>query len=118
MNATAIAVACAYTALLICVAGVFRVWAATRTLAQASAQMERRADQAAKDRAFVAWAGQTVLTVTTNQGNVQAATLRQVYTSGYWDQVWDTPIATALWHAEPDVIDRYATELAEEHPRG
>lgn len=114
MSATAIAISCAYVALLACVAGVFRTWAATRVLAQQSAQMERRAAQAAMDRAFAIWASKTMLTITTDQGYVQAATLRQLYTSGYWDQVWQTPIAAAIWHAEPDVIDRYANELAEE----
>lgn len=114
MSATWIAVVCGYTALLACVAGVFRIWAATRVLAQQSAQMERRAAQAALDRAFAIWASKTMLTVTNAQGYVQASTLRELYTSGYWDQVWDTPVAAAVWHAEPEVIDRFHAELTEE----
>lgn len=114
---TAISLAAAYAAMLGCVVTIFRCWAATAKVQQQTAQMERRAARSAEDRAFVVWAGRTMLTVTNREGYVQACTLHQLYSSGFWDNVWDAPIAVSTWNADPEVIDRYSQELAEEHRR-
>ncbi|MFB6859286.1 hypothetical protein ACFCXC_35300 [Streptomyces microflavus] len=84
--------------------------AATRRLRALVRQQAARSAQAATDRAFVIWANWTMLTVTDRDGMIQAATLRQLYTTGYWDRIWDNPVAVALWHGDPDTLTAYADD--------
>ena len=90
----------------------------TRRLIATRNRLDAVLDQAAADRAFARWADWTVLTATDAQGYIHASTLRQHYTSGEWDQVWDSPIAVALWHGDPDTVTRFAEEMEREHKRG
>lgn len=113
-----IAVTVAYLCALLAVTGAVRCMRATRKLSRITLTLNARLQQAAEDRAFVEWANWTMLTVTDNQGYVRAATLRQLYTSGQWDHVWDAPIAVAIWHGNPDVVQRFAEELDQEEQRG
>lgn len=94
--------------------GALRCMSATRRLRSLIRQQQRRTDQAAADRAFVIWARQTMLTVTDQDGMIQAATLRQLYTAGFWDRIWDAPVAVSLWHGDPDTITAYADQLDQE----
>lgn len=103
----------AVTSVAAAVAGV-QARAATRRLRALIRQQQHRTDQAARDRAFVIWAQQTMLTVTDRDGMIQAATLRQLHTAGFWDRVWDAPVAVALWHGDPDTITTYADQLTQE----
>lgn len=99
-------------------AGVLALVQATKTayrLKHLMIQYMAREDQARQDRAFVLWATYTMLTVTDTKGYVHAATLRQLYSTGRWDLVWDAPVAVAVWHGDPDTIDRYQNEVRGEH---
>lgn len=94
-------------------AGVLAVIQATKNAYQLKHLMINymaQAEQAKADRAFVLWATYTMLTVTDTKGYVHAATLRQLHSTGRWDMVWDAPVAVALWHGDPDTIDRYQNE--------
>jgi hypothetical protein len=104
-----VAIACA-------VAGI-RAHLGTRKLKRITKQLNDRLQQAAEDRSFALWANWTMLTVTDTKGYVHAGTLRQIYTTGRWDAVWEAPIAVALWHGDPDVVHRYQAELGQEEKR-
>lgn len=88
--------------------------ATTRRLRSLTRQQQHRAEQASADRAFAIWANWTMLTVTDRDGMINAATLRQLYHTGYWDRVWDAPVAVALWHGDPDTVTAYADEIDQE----
>lgn len=115
---TAIAIAVAYSTALMALVSAVRCMLATRKLARITLVLTARQQQAAEDRVFVEWANWTMLTVTDAKGYVHAATLRQLYTTGRWDHIWDSPVAVALWHGNPDVVDRFIDELDQEEKRG
>lgn len=112
-----ITIAVSYTCALLALAAAVRSMIATRKLSRLTLVMSARVQQAAEDRVFVEWSNWTMLTVTDQQGYIHAATLRQLYTTGQWDHVWDAPIAVAIWHGNPDVVTRYNTELDQEEKR-
>jgi hypothetical protein len=85
-----------------------------RRTERARLYLERIIDQAAADKAFAQWANWTMLSVTDGSGYIHAATLRQLHRDGPWDQVWDAPVAVALWHGNPDVINRFTEEMDQE----
>jgi hypothetical protein len=96
-------------------AAAVRCLLAGRRHRRTTEQLRARVHQAAEDRAFVLWATWTMLSVTDRDGMIRAATLRQLYTTGQYDQVWDAPIAVSIWHGDPDVVQRWETELHQEN---
>lgn len=96
----------------------FRHNTARRRLDSTRRRLENVLDQAATDRAFAVWANWTMLSVTDQDGMVYAATLRQLHNLPLSERVWDAPIAVALWHGNPDVIEQYENELKEDGLHG
>lgn len=88
-----------------------------RQLRRNNRRLVDRLGQATEDRQFVMWANWTMLTVTDNRGYVHAATLRQLYTTGRWDAIWDSPVAVAVWHGDPDTVHQFNADLNRETPR-
>lgn len=115
MRQVDIATLVAYVTALVAAAGAVRTHVARRRLLDTTARMTANLEQAARDRAFAKWANWTMLTVTDSKGYVHAATVSQIYYTGKWDNVWDAPVAVAVWHGDPDVVDRYQAELTHEH---
>lgn len=109
-----IAIIVAYTTAFMAAAAATRSMLAARRLARLSLSLTARHQQASEDRAFVEWANWTMISVTDSKGYISAATMRQLYTTGQWDHIWDTPLAVAIWHGNPDVVQRFETELREE----
>lgn len=93
------------------VVGTIRLHLMNRKVKASAALLKSRLEQGASDRRFTHWATWTMLSVTDSKGYVHAATLRQLYETGHWDAVWDTPVAVALWHGDPDAVKRYEAEI-------
>ena len=82
-----------------------------RTMQRVTAQLAERLEEHARDRAFTHWARWTVLTVVTSDGAIEATTLKELWDRGTRDRVWSDPISVSLWHADPDVLDRFRQDL-------
>ena len=81
-----------------------------------SLRRARRALQdAIQDQEFTAWADWTVLSVTGHDGSIFTATLRQLHRENITDQVWVSPIAAALWHADPSIHNDYVRQAEKIH---
>lgn len=100
-----VAASAALTMALIAARDTRRVRVAARVLAA-------RTQLADHDRDFARWASRTFLTVVDHDGQVHAHTIASLYAAGeeQWDQVWDIPVAVSLWHGDPDLIARYASD--------
>jgi heme exporter protein D len=111
---TTIATIVLYVCAAVCILVGVRAHRSTRQLVAVRHQLEARLQQAAEDRAFARWANWTMLSVTDNKGYVHASTLRQLYSAGRWDAVWEAPIAVSLWHGDPDVVKRWEQDIQHE----
>lgn len=67
----------------------------------------RALKNAIRDQEFAAWAEWMILSVTSHDGEIFSATLRQIHREHITDQVWTSPIATALWYADPAIHADY-----------
>lgn len=106
-----------WTATGACVWAGLRAHLSTRRLRTLTTQMANRLEQAAQDRAFAHWSTRTMLTIVRADGTIDSTTLRDLFlhrTELGDGHVWSDPISVSVWHADPDVINRFRQELITE----
>jgi hypothetical protein len=65
---------------------------------------------ATDDTEFANWANWTLVSVTGNDGQIFSCTLRQLHRDHVTDEVWVSPIAAAIWHADPNIHSDYVRQ--------
>jgi hypothetical protein len=93
----------------------FAAWAACGYGFTALRQARRALKDAIGDQQFTDWANWTILSVTGNDGQIFSSTLRQLHRDHVTDEVWVSPIAAALWHADPNVHSDYVRQAEKIH---
>lgn len=84
------------------------MWAATGSAIVVLTHYRRLLRQALTNvRGLVEWANWTILTVTSEQGVIEAWTLRQVYDWQISERVWDHPVSVALWQTNGELAQRW-----------